>query len=128
MVVTRTEPGQCHAAAWGPRTNGAPVVVALWLRGRHCSTWVGQIVVSATTGFVSWVEIAPQFRGMGIARKLYGEAARIAGVVQRDPHCSPAAGRVWDAICRSPQWRHVVHDGALFARPTWPHSKQPTTR
>ena len=124
LVVTASTAD--YAARW-PRCSGhgTPVAVTLWLPGLTCSIFVGRIVVCCATGFVASAEIEPRFRGLRLARKLYGEAAKVAGILLRDPYCSPEAQRVWDSIIRSPSWRHATttgywpHRAAVFARPAW---------
>lgn len=66
-------------------------------------------------GYVAWSHLEEKFRGMGLARKLYGEAARRHSFLWNDGRQSPSAKRVWTSLARRPCGWHVVGDGQCQA-------------
>lgn len=71
-------------------------------------TVVGSIVlglyrdeVGRAYGHVRWSEIDARYRGLGLGRKLYGEAMRRHSYLS-SRGASPSASRVWESFARRP--------------------------
>ena len=74
---------------------------------------IGWMDVTARGSHIGNVKIDPQFRGLGLGRKLYGEVARRTGGTLRSGYStSPAAKGVWEAMARSGQQIERLPAGA----------------
>jgi hypothetical protein len=70
---------------------------------------VGSIIVTAhepasgdAAGHIRWSEIDARYRGLGLGRKLYAEAARRHQYIYSCRGASPSARRVWDSMLARP--------------------------
>jgi len=70
--------------------------------GRHA----GHLNVSPE-GTISYSELLPEFQGMGLGKKMYGEVARrMPGqMLKSDAIMTPEAARVWESFKRSPSYK-----------------------
>jgi hypothetical protein len=64
------------------------------------------------TGNVLSSQIKPQFQGMGLGKKLYGDVIRAEGTLSADPKgVSGAANRVWEGMGKRPGYQVTQNPG-----------------